>query len=331
VDVLVLDGREIARLLPVAECIPVMEAALRALAQGEALLPLRTVLWNPERSGALAAMPAYLGTPRAFAVKVITVFPGNTHVDPHQGAVLLFDAGDGRLLAILDATEVTAIRTAAVSGVATQALAVEGARTLALIGSSTQARTHLAAVRAVRPIEEVRVFSRSHEKARAFAARESERHGFEVRVCGSAEEAVRGAQVVCTVTSSRTPVVAGEWLSPGAHVNAVGASIAAARELDAAAVARARLYVDRRESALAEAGDFLQARAEGAVDDAHIVGELGELLLGRLEGRRDAREITLFKSVGIAVEDLAAAHEIHRRAQASGAGARVSLGGHPPG
>ena len=176
-DVLVLDQKEVARLLPVSDCIDVMAGALRTLSEGNALLPLRPVIWTPEKTGALAAMPAYLGAPRCFGIKVITVFPGNVRYDAHQGAVLLFEAEEGRLLAILDATEITAIRTAAVSGLATRLLAREDAKTLAILGAGTQARTHLAAVVAVRRIEEVRVFSRTPEKVRAFAGREAERHG----------------------------------------------------------------------------------------------------------------------------------------------------------
>jgi alanine dehydrogenase len=327
VEVLVVDQADVARLLPMADCIDVMEGALRALSAGKAILPLRPVIWTPERTGALAAMPAFLEEPRCFGIKVITVFPKNVRCDPHQGAVLLFEAEEGRLLAILDATEITAIRTAAVSGLATRLLARDDARTLAILGAGTQARTHLAAVLAVRNIDEVRVFSRTSEKTRAFAERESKKHGVRLTASASAEEAVRGADVVCTTTSSKTPVLIGEWLAPGAHVNAAGASVAADRELDGPAVARSRLFVDRRESALAEAGDFLLARAEGLVADDHIVGELGEIVLGRVRGRTSPSEITLFKSVGIAVEDVAAAHEIHRRAAAEGVGQRVVLGG----
>ncbi|HKC24927.1 MAG TPA: ornithine cyclodeaminase family protein [Thermoanaerobaculia bacterium] len=327
VDVLVIDQAEVERLLPMADCIDVMDGALRALSEGKAILPLRPVIWTPEKTGALAAMPAFLGEPRCFGIKVITVFPKNVRYDAHQGAVLLFEAEEGRLLAILDATEITAIRTAAVSGLATRLLARDDARTLAILGAGTQARTHLAAVLAVRTISEVRVFSRTAERARAFAERESKKHGVRATASASAEEAVRGADVVCTTTSSKTPVLLGEWLAPGAHVNAAGASVAAARELDGAAVARSRLFVDRRESALAEAGDFLMARAEGLIGDDHIAGELGEVALGRVRGRTSPSEITLFKSVGIAVEDVAAAHEIHRRAAAEVGGQRVVLGG----
>jgi ornithine cyclodeaminase len=183
-------------------------------------------------------------------------------------------------------------------------------------------------MRIARPkIARVRVWSRSAERASSFARRAAERSGVEVIAVARAEEAVRGASVVCTVTSSREPVLRGEWLAPGAHVNAVGASLPTAREVDAEAVRRSRLYVDRRESALAEAGDFLLARREGVVSDEHIVGEIGELLLGRVAGRRSPDEITLFKSLGLAVEDVAAAKFVHARAVAGGVGTHVELGG----
>lgn len=311
------------------ECIEAMQAALSALARGETVLPLRLIVWLPDRSGALGLMPAYL--PSDLGVKVVTFFPKNegTERDSHQGAVLLFDAENGSLEAIVDATAITAIRTAAVSGVATRLLAREDAEELALVGSGVQARTHLAAVLAVRSIRRVRVASQDLGRARRFAERESKRHGIAVEPVGSVREAVAGADVVCTTTSSREPVVLGEWLSPGAHVNAVGSSVAGARELDTPAVVRSRLYVDRRESALAEAGDFLIPKKEGAVGDEHIVGEIGEVAIGRVPGRGSREEITLFKSVGLAVEDVAAARLVADRARALPAGevAEIDLGG----
>jgi ornithine cyclodeaminase len=328
-DVLIVNQREVAALLPMGECMDVMADALRALAEGDAVLPLRTIVRLPDGRSAFGAMPAYLGRPASMGLKVVTVFPGNegTRYDSHIGAVLLFDVEHGRLLAIMDASTVTAIRTAAVSGLATRLLAREDASTLALIGSGVQAMTHLEAVRLARPITRVRVWSRSAERAARFAARASARFGVEVEAAPSARDAVDGADVVCTVTSAREPVVQGEWLSPGTHVNAVGSSQPTARELDSDAVRRARLYVDRRESTLAEAGDFLVPKREGAIGDDHIVGELGEVLLGRAPGRRSADEVTLFKSLGLAIEDVAAAHHVHARAVAAGAGTRVELGG----
>jgi len=326
---LILDHAAVTASLPMRECIEVMAGALRALAQGDAILPLRQVLRLPDGKSAFAVMPAYLGASRAVGAKVITVFPDNhgTPFDSHQGAVLLFETEHGSLVAVMDASSITAIRTAAVSGLATRLLARDDARHLAILGTGVQARTHLEAMCAVRPIARARVWSRNAAAVRAFAERESRRTGVSVEPAGTAREAVAGAEIVCTVTSSREPVVAGEWLAEGAHVNAVGASLPFARELDTAAVARGRLYVDRRESALNEAGDFLIPRREGAVGDEHIVGEIGELLLGRVPGRTSAKEVTIFKSLGLAVEDVAAAAFIYERARHEGLGTSAELGG----
>ena len=327
--VLIVNETEVRRLLPMAECLGVMEQALAALARGEALLPLRQVLMLPGGAGAFAAMPAHLSEPACMGLKVISVFPGNhgTELDSHQGAVLLFETERGRLLAIMDASSITAIRTAAVSGVATRLLARPEASTLALLGSGVQAATHLEAVALVRPLQHVRVWSRDAAHAARLATAARARHAFEITVAATAREAVVGADIVCTVTSSRTPVLEGEWLAPGAHVNAVGASLAATRELDTAAVARARVYVDRRESAAHEAGDLLIPRAEGAIGDDHVRGEIGEVIVGGQPGRRSPDEITLFKSLGLAVEDVAAAHHVFARARETGAGTWVELGG----
>jgi ornithine cyclodeaminase len=303
--VLVVNQREVAGLLPMPACIEAMAAALVALAQGEAAMPLRQIVWRPDRTGALGLMPSRLeqdGGPGSLGAKIVTFFPKNegTELDSHQGAVLLFEAERGRLMAVIDATSVTAIRTAAVSAVATRALARPDAGDLALVGSGVQAHTHLEAIRAVRPLSRVRVASLTPERAQAFARRESERLGLPVTACATVREAVEGA---------------------------VGSSVAAARELDTAAVVRSRLFVDRRESALAEAGDFVIPRSEGAVTDAHIQAELGEVLTGAHPGRTARDEITLFKSVGLAVEDLAAARLIDASARAAGAGTLVEFGG----
>src|SRR5262252_7127005 len=285
------------------ECIEVMARAFAALARGEATLPQRQIVWLPEKTGALGLMPAHLSALGAIGVKAVTFFPRNegTEIDSHQGAVLLFESGRGRLLAVIDATSVTAVRTAAVSGLATRLLAREDAGDLALIGSGVQARTHLEAMMAVRTLRRVRVACKTEERARAFAEREGKRHGISIEPCASVRDAVSGADLVCTVTSSREPVVLGEWLSPGVHVNSVGSSVASARELDSAAIARSRFFVDHRESALAEAGDFLLARKEGAVADSHILGDLGELVTGQVQGRTSADAVTVFKSVGLAI------------------------------
>ena len=329
--VLFLNEPDVYALLDMPACITLMHEALATLARGDAVQPLRHMVRLPDGSGLLGLMPGYLGEPRAFGLKVVTVMPGNhgTAYDSHQGVVMLFGIEHGEPLAIADATAITAVRTAAVSGAATRALARADAGDLALLGSGTQARTHLAAMAAVRRLRRVRVWSRTRANAERFAAEQNLHSGVNIEVCADAESAVRGADLVCTTTSAREPVLRGRWLAEGAHVNAVGACFATSRELDSEAVARARFYTDRRESCLAESGDFLIARAEGAIGDAHVLGELGELFLGTVRGRAADTEVTLFKSLGLAVEDLASAHFLLRRARDTGTGQWLEWGGPP--
>ncbi len=326
---LIITQQEVPRLLPMKECVDLMAETLRTASRGDVVLPLREMVWLPDRSGLLGLMPAYLGSPRTMGLKVVSVMPGNhgTEYDSHQGAVLLFETGHGCLLAVIDASSITAIRTAAVSGAATQLLARDDAHDLAILGSGVQARTHLDAMSAVRSLRRVRIWSRDPARARAFAGHESRRSPCAIEPVADARAAVEGADLICTTTASREPVLRGDWIAKGAHINAVGACFPAWRELDTPAVVRSRLYVDRRESALHEAGDFLIPKAEGAIGEDHIVGELGEALLGKVPGRRSADEITLFKSLGIAVEDLAAAHHIYTAALETGAGTAIELGG----
>jgi ornithine cyclodeaminase len=326
---LVLNQSEVNQLLPMGACIDVMASALATLARGDAVLPLRTVLVYPDGTGAFAVMPAYLGTPKTVGAKVVTVVPGNhgTEFDSHQGAVLLFDSNNGSLVAILDATPVTAIRTAAVSGVATRELARENASSLAILGSGVQAFTHLEAMCAVRPIKTLRVYSRNHANCQRFADVAREKFNLDASVASSGEDAGRNADIICTTTSSSEPVLFGDWVSPGAHINAVGSSQRTARELDSAAVIRSRLYVDRRESALNESGDMLVPLKAGDITPDHIVGEIGDLLIGRAPRRGNDQEITLFNSLGLAIEDLAAASYVYDQAVRRGIGTNVALGG----
>jgi ornithine cyclodeaminase/alanine dehydrogenase-like protein (mu-crystallin family) len=328
-DTVILTQAEVRRLLPMRACMGLMARVLASLGRDEGMNPLRSAMWLPDRSGSLGMMPGMSGDPEALGLKVVTVFPGNhgTEYDSHQGVVILFDSEVGVPTAILDASEITAIRTAAVSGVATELLARDDAQELAILGSGVQARTHLEAMLEARPFGRARIFSPSEANRNAFAERESARHGIPVEAVRSAEAAVRGADVICTVTSSSEPVLRGDWLEPGVHTNAAGSSVKSARELDTPAVVRSRLFVDRRESTLNEAGDFLFPKAEGAITDDHIVAEIGEILLGEDPGRRGPEEITLFKSLGLAVEDLAAAHYTADRARAQGVGVTVPLGG----
>ncbi|HZJ67474.1 MAG TPA: ornithine cyclodeaminase family protein [Kofleriaceae bacterium] len=328
-NVLVISHEDVARLLPMDACIEVMAEAMRTTGRGGAVLPLRSVVWMPDRTGMIGLMPGFLGAPASLGLKVVSIFPGNhgTGYDSHQGVVMLFDIQHGFPLAIMDASSITAIRTAAASGVATRALARDDAGDLAILGAGVQATTHLAAMRAVRPIRRVRVWSRNRAHAQRFA----DASPVAVEVMETARAAVEGADLVCTTTSAREPVLEGAWLRPGAHINAVGACFAVARELDTAAVVRSRLIVDRRESTLNESGDFLIPRAEGAIGDDHIAGELGDVLLGQLVGRRSPDEVTLYKSLGIAIQDLAAAHHIYAQAVATGSGVSVPLGPEPVG
>ncbi|MGH7668951.1 MAG: ornithine cyclodeaminase family protein [Gemmatimonadaceae bacterium] len=325
----ILTQSQVTALLPMRECIPLMEEALASLARGEAVLPLRSVMRIPDTHGAFGMMPAYSAALPVFGVKLITVFPGNrgTNLDSHQGAVLLFDGKTGTLAAMLDASSITAVRTAAVSAVATKLLARDDASTLALLGSGVQARTHLEAIALVRSLDAVRVFSPNRAHAAEFAAWAGTALGLTVDVCDSAERAVRGSDIVCTVTSSREPVVLGEWLEPGMHLNAVGASQPDARELDSTAVARSRLFSDRRESLVNESADYLIPLREGRISEQHVIAELGEILTDKARGRERADEITLFKSLGLAVEDLAAATHVYAKAEREEVGMEIALGG----
>ena len=326
---LVLSQTEIRELLPMDRCIDLMAEALTSISAGEVVNPLRHSIFLPDRSGLLGLMPAYTAEPAALGLKVIAVFPDNhgSELDSHQGIVALFDTQNGRPLAILEASEITAIRTAAASGLATRLLAREDASELAILGSGTQARTHLEAMATVRPLTRVRIFSHHREHREELAAKTRRRLSLPISAVDSAEEAVRGADLICTTTTSADPVVDGSWVQPGAHINAAGSSVASERELDTELVVRARLFVDCRESTIHEAGDFLIPKKEGAVTDDHIQGEIGEILLGRIQGRKSTEEVTLFKSLGVAVEDLAAATYVYAEAKARGMGTEVELGG----
>ncbi|HEX5030009.1 MAG TPA: ornithine cyclodeaminase family protein [Candidatus Eisenbacteria bacterium] len=328
--VLFVNEASVRNLLPMEACVPLMRGALAALSRGDVVLPLRSKMWLPDQSGLLGLMPGYLGDPRSFGLKVVAVMPGNhgTPYDSHQGVVILFGVEHGEPLAVMDASAITAIRTAAASGAATEVLARPDAGDLALIGAGVQAKSHLEAMRVVRPLRRVRVWSRSRAKAEAFA-REQADGGAPIEVASTGEAAVRGADLVCTTTSAKEPVLEGAWLSPGAHVNAVGACFPSTRELDTEAVLRSRFYTDCRESCTKEAGDYLIPRNEGAIQDSHLAGEVGEVILGRVPGRTSPDQITVYESLGVAVEDLAAAHAIHQRALTTGAGLWLEWGGPP--
>lgn len=304
---LILSELDVTELLTMEECIGVMEEALMALARGEVHNPLRQKVHAAGAPGLLGLMSAWRGgeTPY-YALKEVCVFPQNPKrgLDTHLGAVILHSGETGEPLAIINASAVTAIRTAAVSAVATKLLARPEASVLAILGTGVQARSHREAIPLVRPIKEIRMCGRE----------------------GNAEETVRGADIVVTATNSREPVLRREWLSPGVHINAVGSSIAAARELDGSTVAAASLFVDRRESTINESGDYLFAVVDGAISGPdHIKAELGEILIGTAEGRKADDEITLFKSLGLAIEDLASAAFLFEKARRIGRGSWVEF------
>jgi ornithine cyclodeaminase len=275
----------------------------------------------------MALMPSYRGGDRpAFGLKAINVIPDNPRLrglDAHQGGVLLSDGESGEPLAFLNASAITEIRTAAVSAVATRVLARADGTELAVLGAGVQARSHLEAMAALGRFQRARLWSRTQEHARRLA--DEAETPFPVEAVGSAEEAVRGADVIVTVTAAAEPVVRREWVRDGAHINAVGACLPHVRELDTRTVADAAFFTDRRESAENEAGDFVLAREEGAVGPEHIRAELGEIVAGMAAGRDGDDEITVFESLGIAIEDLAAAEHIFRRARAEGIGTDVQF------
>jgi len=328
VKLLVLGASEVRDLQPYTECADVMREALAGLACGEAHQPLRTVIRPPGGGGLMALMPSFLaGEDPAYGLKAICIFPGNPALgkDAHQGAVLVSSARTGELLALLNGSALTEVRTAAVSAVATSLLARPDADSLAIVGTGVQARAHALAISATRPLAGIRLAGRRPGGAAQLADDLRERLAVPVLACDDAAEAVAGASIVVTATSSAGPVLRRGWLAEGTHINAVGACLPAAREIDTATMADAALFVDSRESAAAESGDFLLAHAEGAIDAGHIRAEIGEVLTGAAPGRRDAHEITLFESLGLAVEDLAAAAHLYRKASQLGAGTWVEF------
>jgi ornithine cyclodeaminase len=310
------------------ECIGVMREALIRLARGQVHQPLRMIVRPPDAAGVMGLMPSYVsGDDAAYGLKTVCVFPENPSQgkDAHQGSVMLFSAETGELQAMMNASAVTAIRTAAVSGVATDLLAREDAHELAIVGAGVQARTHLAAMSCVRSIERCRIASRTIEHARQLVDEMSDRFPFQLAAVETVEQALADADLIVTATNAKEPVLKREWVPAGVHLNVVGSSSPKSREVDTATMAAAALFVDRRESTLNEAGDYLFAASEGAIGPDHIRAELGELLTGSKRGRTSPDEITLFKSLGLAVEDLAAAAYLYKKAKELNAGTWVEF------
>ena len=323
-----------------ADLIPAMESALARFSAGEVLQPVRTVLTVGPTKAYYGLMPAYIPAPGrgprdadfaswggSLGAKLVTVF-GENHakgLPSHLATILLLDPDTGSLLALMDGRYITEARTAAVSAVSARFLANAGASTLALIGSGVQARSHLEALQHVRQLKDVRVWSPRPQSRAQFVAEMSPRVGLPVRDAATAEAAVDGADLIVIATASKTPVVESEWVAPGAHVMCVGACRPDQREMAPALVHRGRLYVDSRAAALVESGDIVMNINDGLFDDTHVRGELGALVLGRAPGRSGDQEVTIFKSLGMAVEDVVAADLVFRRASETGAGTELTL------
>jgi ornithine cyclodeaminase len=303
----IIDHEEVAKRLTYELCIPVVRQAMIAFSRGETRQLLRQII--PLADGRMfGVMPGALGERAMFGAKLISVFPENfaKGLQSHQGVVVLFDGETGQVACIAHAGEVTAIRTGAASAVATDALARADAARLALLGYGEQAQTHARAISRVRRLAGVTVWGRSPERAAAFAQKMTAELGVAVQAAVSAEAAVAEADIVCTVSAAKEPILEGRWLRPGTHVNVVGSSFAGPVEVDNDVVARSRFIADSREGVLAQGAEFLKAKAAGLVGDDHVVGEIGQVLDGALPGRQSPEQITVYKSLGHIVQDLAA-------------------------
>lgn len=327
---LLLDESDVARCLDMASLIPLMRDTLARFSRRECVQPVRQSLRIRPANGFYGVMPAHVpgpnGDPGAFGLKSVSFFPGNdSHGLPtHLATILLLDPNTGALIAMLDGRLITEMRTAAVSAVSVDLLARSGPTTLAILGSGVQARSHLDAIRHVRPLAHVRVWSRRFERAQQFVRATHSTVSCAVSAVASVEEALRDADVVVTATSATDPIVSAPMLQPGMHLAVVGSSSPKMRELDSDAVVRCKLWVDSREAAQVEAGDILIPLREGRIDERHIIGELGDVVDGR-SGRNSADEITMFKSLGLAVEDIATAQLAARRAREQRIGREIAL------
>lgn len=322
-----LTEQQVVSLLPMPDLIAAMESALAKFSAREVLQPIRSVLTVGPTKAYFGLMPAYVPAPASLGAKLVTVF-GENHkhnLPSHLATILLLDPETGALQAMMDGRYITEARTAAVSAVSTRFLAKPGASTLAIIGSGVQARSHLEAYQLVRQLQQVRIWSPKERSRAQFVEDMSGHSPAPIVAADSAEAAVRGADLIVLVTSSPTPVIEDAWVANGAHIVCVGACRPNQQEMPPALVARSRLYVDSKAAAIVESGDVVMNIAAKLFDESHIRGEIGELVLGRVEGRRSVDEITVFKSLGMAVEDVVAADLVFRRASESGAGTELTL------
>jgi ornithine cyclodeaminase/alanine dehydrogenase-like protein (mu-crystallin family) len=307
-----IDREEVAERLTYEVCIPIVRDAMIAFSRGETKQLLRSIVHLSE-GRLFGVMPGAMGANAAFGAKLISVFHDNfaKGIQSHQGLVVLFDPYTGAPVCVVDAGEITAIRTAAASAVATGALARKDARRMAILGYGEQAATHARAIGKVRQLESIVIWGRSPERALAFAERMQTELALPVSATATVEEAVRHADIVCTVTAASEPILKGTWVRPGTHLNLVGSGFAGPVEVDNDLVVRSRFIADSREGVLSQGAEFLRAKQAGLIGDSHIVAEIGQVLAGEIEGRRSREEITVYKSLGHVVQDLASAWALY--------------------
>lgn len=322
----IINAAEVRELLSMRACMDTMAVAMQAVSHGDVLVPQRLIMPLPDQNGHFFVMPGAAADLHIYGSKIV-----NQHSDNParghpaiQGFVALFDDQTGTPLAIIEGGEITAIRTAAASGLATRLLARRDATTHGIFGTGVQAKMHIDAINVARPCQEVLIWGRDVKTARTFAAIQARRTGLSIRATQDPEEAAN-CDIISTVTASRTPILSGRWLKPGCHVNLVGAHSPTSREADSDLIIGATVYTDLLASLLVEAGDVIIPIAEGVFEAAQVKGEIGKVISGELEGRRDKDEITVYKSLGITAQDLFAAHEVYRCALASDAGTDVTL------
>ena len=326
--VLIANKKAIINAISMQECIDVMQETLMLLAEGDAYNPLRGSMLIPDKNGLLGTMPGYINEHSIFGIKAVSVYPENAQIglESHQGSVTLFDANNGVPLAIMDAGQITAIRTAAVSAVATKILAKKNSKVLAILGSGVQASSHVEAMTTILDLDEIRVWSRNKDNAKNFVEKQSKKYGVPLQCFDSVTDSTCDADVICTTTASVEPILYGQHLTEGVHINAVGSSVYNTRELDGTTMQLCKLYVDKKQSTINESGDFLIAKEEGVIDDNHIIGSLGEVLTNQIDGRKNSTDITLFKSLGLAVEDIATAFFIYDKYKNNNDGNWVEFG-----
>lgn len=324
---LVLSEKEVQSLLDIEEVVEVLEQAHIQFSTGKAVMPVRQVVPLPQIKGRITTMPAYLSESNALGMKIVTYFAENPKraLPSILATISLHSPETGKLVALMDGSYITAIRTACISAVATKALANAETPVLGILGAGVQARAHIRALTRVRRISVIRIHSPSGKSARKLKEELEPECGLEITPVDSAEKAAREADLLVTVTTAKEPILRADWLKPGVHVNAVGSHRPDLREIDGATLARSTVVVDSREAIMAECGDILLALKEGAITQGHIRGEIGEVLAGTKLGRTKGSEITLYKSVGIAIQDVATARLVHQKAMEHKVGTTVEI------